>query len=177
MRSNEANLPVSVNKLKHDIMNSINHVLSHHSKYSADFCKVAQGAASHVVSVASNNSGDENDDEDGDVLEESLLHWTEGTKDDELDEARGPSQDANPEIDEEVSGQVKRLLTQLADKADNLICNFMTNMAEEWMTIQMKLDSGKVINRCSRRSWHARCFGGGLRMNYGIEWSPKGWQL
>jgi hypothetical protein len=39
-----------------------------------------------------------------------------------------------------------------------------------------KFDGGKVYNLCNRGSWHARCYGGALRMNLGPEWSCKVWE-
>ena len=41
------------------------------------------------------------------------------------------------------------------------------------MNIRAKFDGGKYFNRCIRGSWHARCYGGVLRLNMGTEWSPK----
>ena len=40
------------------------------------------------------------------------------------------------------------------------------------MSIRSKFDGGKIFNSCNRGSWHSRCYGSGLRMNYGPEWSP-----
>ena len=44
------------------------------------------------------------------------------------------------------------------------------------MHIRTKFDGGKVYNLCNRGSWHARCYGGALRMNLGPEWSCKVWE-
>ena len=68
------------------------------------------------------------------------------------------------------------LLNRLADKAIALLGNFTTNLAESWMAIRAKFDGGKINNRCQRGSWHARCFGAGLRRNVGIQWSPLVWR-
>ncbi|CAC5412862.1 unnamed protein product [Mytilus coruscus] len=62
------------------------------------------------------------------------------------------------------------------EKADRLLGNNTTNLAESLMHIRCKFDGGKLYNLCNRGSWHGRCFGGGLRMNFGPEWSPKVWQ-
>lgn len=32
-----------------------------------------------------------------------------------------------------------------------------------------------MLNRCNRSSWHARCYGGALRQNFGPAWSPMIW--
>ncbi|XP_060598342.1 uncharacterized protein LOC132752084 [Ruditapes philippinarum] len=61
---------------------------------------------------------------------------------------------------------------RIADKSHRLIGNFTTNLCESWMAIRAKFDGGKVINRCSRGSWNARCYGGALRKNKRVEWSP-----
>ena len=44
------------------------------------------------------------------------------------------------------------------------------------MCIRTKFDGGKVHNLCNRGSWHARCYGGALRMNMGPQWSYKVWE-
>jgi hypothetical protein len=44
------------------------------------------------------------------------------------------------------------------------------------MHIQTKFDGGKVHSLCNRGSWHARCYGGALRMNMGPQWSCKIWE-
>ena len=144
-RSKEKDRKLAVRKLRHDIMNSIDHVLGHHSQCNADFCKVAQGKQKQDMNIMSDDVTEEVLDVD--AFEESILHWTEGTKDSELEESRGASKDAPEEIDSEVRTQVKRILARLADKADRLIANFTTNMAESWMSIRMKLDGGKIFNR------------------------------
>ena len=71
---------------------------------------------------------------------------------------------------------VSDYLNRLAQKSERLIGNFTTNLAEDWMSIRMKFDGGKIINRCNRGSWHARCFGGALRKNLGPAWSPSIYQ-
>ncbi|CAG2201105.1 unnamed protein product [Mytilus edulis] len=44
------------------------------------------------------------------------------------------------------------------------------------MSIRAKFDGGKFYNRVNRGSWHARCYGGGLRKNFGPKWSPTVWE-
>ena len=44
------------------------------------------------------------------------------------------------------------------------------------MRIRTKFDGGKIYNICNRGSWHARCYGGALRMNLGPQWSCKAWE-
>jgi hypothetical protein len=71
---------------------------------------------------------------------------------------------------------VSFLLQRLAAKAERLIGNFTTNLAECWMQIRSKFDGGKLFNRTNRGSWHARCYGGALRLNLGPTWSPIAWE-
>ena len=42
---------------------------------------------------------------------------------------------------------VQVLVSRLVSKADRLIKNFTTNIAENWMQIRCKFDGGKCINR------------------------------
>ena len=70
----------------------------------------------------------------------------------------------------EVVRDVQVFLNRFANKSDRLIT---TNLCESWMSIRAKFDGGKVVNRCGRGSWHARCFGGALRKNLGEEWSVR----
>jgi hypothetical protein len=177
MRSKEKDRGKATNQLKHDIMNSVHHIYGHHDKCSTDFCKVAQGKLQQCKDAEKDLNESSHDNVDRDAFEESYLHWTEGTKEADMEESRGPNKEGTVPIEKELLAEVTRLLCRLADKAHRLINNFTTNLAESWMAIRMKLDGGKVFNRCNRGSWHARCFGGGLRLNYGVDWSPKVWQL
>ncbi len=61
-------------------------------------------------------------------------------------------------------------------KANQLIDNVTTNLAESWMHIRAKFDGGKVINRCQSGSWEHRCMGAGLQQNIGREWGPGVWK-
>ena len=73
-------------------------------------------------------------------------------------------------------GDVQIILNRVASKSDQLIGNSTTNLAESWMSIRSKFDGGKVINRCARGSWYTRCYGGALRKNIGVAWSPLTFQ-
>ena len=44
------------------------------------------------------------------------------------------------------------------------------------MSIRLKFDGGKRVNRCSRGSWHSRCYGAFLRSSRGAKWSPGVWK-
>ena len=61
-------------------------------------------------------------------------------------------------------------------KAGQLVENFTTNFAENWMSIHCKFDGGKVVNRSQSGSWEFHCMGAGLRMNIGSTWGPQVWK-
>ena len=71
---------------------------------------------------------------------------------------------------------VNVLLRCLADKAPLLIENATSNLAESWMSVRGEFDGGKVINRCARGAWYARCYRSALRVNVGPNWSPLVWE-
>ncbi len=71
---------------------------------------------------------------------------------------------------------IQVLLSRLIGKAEQLIGNVTTHLAESWMHIRTKFDWGKVINRCQSGAWERRCMGAGLRQNIGREWGPHTWK-
>ena len=78
----------------------------------------------------------------------------------------------NPQLHHDIQVQ----LTRLIGKANQLIGNDTTNLAECWMHIRTKFDGGKVINRSQSGSWEHRCMGAGLRQNMGRDWGPQAWR-
>ena len=78
----------------------------------------------------------------------------------------------NPQLLYDIQVQLNRLI----EKADQLIENVTTNLAECWMHIRTKFDGGKVINRCQSGSWEHRCMGAGLQQNSGRVWGPQIWR-
>ena len=68
------------------------------------------------------------------------------------------------------------ILERMAKKANRLLENFTTNLAECWMSVRCKFDGGKNIFRCRRGSWNARVYGAGLRQLIGHNWSPITWR-
>ena len=62
------------------------------------------------------------------------------------------------------------VLSRLVAKAEQLVDNVTTNLAEAWMHIRSKFDGGKVINRSQSGSWEHRCMGAGLQQNEGTIW-------
>ncbi len=61
---------------------------------------------------------------------------------------------------------VQVALSRLVRKADQLLGNCTTNLAECWMHIQTKFNGGKVINRSQSGSWEGRCMGAGQEALY-----------
>ena len=76
----------------------------------------------------------------------------------------------------ELIKDVQVILNRVADKRERLIGNFTTKLAESWMAIRCEFDGGKVMNRCGKGSWNTRCYGGALRKNLGVAWSPLTFQ-
>ena len=76
------------------------------------------------------------------------------------------------DIEKFIIQDVSLLLSRIVEKADCLIGNETTNIAESWMHIRCKFDVGKMHNLCNRGSWHAWCYGRALRMNCGPNWWP-----
>ena len=60
---------------------------------------------------------------------------------------------------------IKRLVSRLASKASQLIGNFKTNLAENWMNIRAKFDGGKIFNHSQAGSWEFGCMGAGIQLN------------
>ena len=70
-------------------------------------------------------------------------------------------------IDVKLHHDIQTILARLVSKADQLIDNVTTNVAESWMHIRTKYDGGKVINRSQSGSWEHRCMGAGLQASSG----------
>ena len=68
------------------------------------------------------------------------------------------------------------ILSRLVAKAEQLVENVTTNLAESWMNVRAKFDGGKVVNRSQSGSWEHRCMGAGLQHSMGKEWGPTIWK-
>ncbi|CAC5417661.1 unnamed protein product [Mytilus coruscus] len=104
------------------------------------------------------------------------MNWTEGSSISCQEEARGVTSIDYSNVEQHIIRDVTLILNKIAEKSDRLLGNSTTNLAESWMHIRTKFDGGKVYNICNRGSWHARCYGGALRMNLGPQWSCKVWE-
>ncbi|KAH8034336.1 hypothetical protein HPB51_023340 [Rhipicephalus microplus] len=58
----------------------------------------------------------------------------------------------------------------IAEKADRLVTDDTSNLAEAVMALVAKLSGGKQINRCQKGSHEHRCYGGGLSFQLGPQW-------
>ena len=79
-------------------------------------------------------------------------------------------------INPKLQHDIQVILSRLVAKAEQLIDNVTTNLAESWMHVRCKFDGGKVINRSQSGSWEHRCMGAGLQHNLGKEWGPTLWK-
>lgn len=173
----ELTTSAAVAHLKHDILNSVHHVFGNHSNCS-DFCKVSTSTstADNLQIQIEQNEGIADDGANFEnIFEEQITFWEEGASAEELENSRYCSFDFH-DVEKFIIQDVSILLMKIAEKAERLIGNTTTNIAESWMHIRCKFDGGKIHNLCNRGSWHARCYGGALRMNYGPQWSPNVWK-
>ncbi|KAH7957047.1 hypothetical protein HPB52_014633 [Rhipicephalus sanguineus] len=92
-----------------------------------------------------------------------VLYFCNGSKGDNL-------YDGLPKIQ-----QVKLMSAAniIADKADRLITDDISNLAEAIMSLVAKFAGGKQINRCQKGSYEHRCQGAGLHFQLGPEWHAK----
>ncbi len=112
-----------------------------------------------------------------DLLDDQERLWEETIADDpetELDARRGGLTRVN--VDQKLLLDVQVLLSRLVGKAEQLLGNATTNLAESWMNIRAKFDGGKFYNRSQSGSWDHRCMGAGLRQNLGRDWGPQAWR-
>ena len=103
--------------------------------------------------------------------------WTETTADDfevENEARRGGITPTN--IEPKLYHDIQTVLSRLVVKANQLVSNETTNLAEAWMHIRSKFDGGKVINRSQSGSWEHRCMGAGLQQNMGKKWGLESWK-
>ena len=103
--------------------------------------------------------------------------WNETTAEDveTVKDARQGGQ-TPVKINPKLFHDLQTALARLVSKADQLIDNVTTNLAESWMHIRCKFDGAKVINRSQSGSWEHRCMGAGLQQNLGKQWGPEIWK-
>lgn len=161
--------------LQHDIKNAVRHVLGHHSECSTDFCKAKQKDTESTTSPPEPPADDTEEDYPDPLLQQQQF-WTEGTSQEEMEASRLDRPGGPAPIHLEIIQAVHDILRPVVQKADRLIGNYTSNLAENWMSIRAKFDGGKVVNRCQRSAWNTRCYAAALRKNMGPSWSPITWQ-
>ncbi|CAG2236224.1 unnamed protein product [Mytilus edulis] len=170
----------AIRKLKHDVKNSVHHVFGNHSQCS-DFCRAKnqplqtsnEDNTPLQISTKTSDSGIADEEQ---LIDQQIDYWSEGASISAQEQARFGTTIAYSNVEQHIIKDVTNLLCRIAEKSDRLINNSTTNLAESWMHIRTKFDGGKVHNLCNRGSWHARCYGGALRMNLGPQWSCKVWE-
>ena len=160
----------AVSLLRKDIKNCVYHIFGYH-KDCSDFCRAK---TTDVIEEPSDKAEQEQGDDN--IFEEQASYWKEGSSVEAQEKSRLGTSIEFSDVEQFIISDVSVLLSRIAEKADRLIGNTTTNLAENWMHIRCKFDGGKIYNLCYRGSWHGRCYAGGLRMNYGPEWSPVVWE-
>ena len=85
----------------------------------------------------------DNDDEN-DLFQMMASYWADGM--DQNDQEAVIKCNSVIIIEKEIIQDVSVILNIVADKADKLINNVNTNLAENWMSIRSKFGGGKQIN-------------------------------
>ena len=188
MRSKQAaecpeNRQAYILQLEKDIKNSIWHIFGHHQNCSSDFCKhvTPEGDAptpaeeAQEAPTTSSESLPEQTLNDDDIMSEQWRYWVEGSSEQDMEDVRSEGK-TKEKVEEAIIHDVMPILGCVAQKADQLICNVTSNLAESWMAIRAKFDGGKFFDRCKSTSWATRTLGAGLRKNLGAQWSPFVWE-
>ena len=110
-----------------------------------------------------------------DTLVNQAAYWSDGASVAEMEVSRISSSEPIP-VEKEMIQDIKGIPNRLANKSSSLIGNVTSNLAENWMSIRLKFDGRKRVNRCSRGSWHSRCYVAFLRSSRGAKWSPGVWK-
>ena len=102
------------------------------------------------------------------ALEEQVRLWEETLEED--------SEVVEVPLNQALMHDIQLLVDRLVAKADRLVGNFTTNMAENWMLIRCKFDGGKFVNRSQSGSFEQRCYGVALQKNLGKTWVRASWE-
>ena len=84
------------------------------------------------------------------ILGDQALFWTEGMGEEDLLKSRGQCLSEKMEIDSKMYVNIYQIVLRYANKADKLLDNETTNLAEMWMNIRSKFDGGKQINKSTK---------------------------
>ena len=112
-----------------------------------------------------------------DIMVDQERLWHETIRDDSVTETEARTGgNTMKEVNPQMMHEIQVVISRLVSKAHQLINNFTTNLAENWMHVRCKFDGGKVVNRSQSGSWEHRCYGAGLEQNLGKCWSPQTWE-
>ena len=92
-----------------------------------------------------------------DLTEVIASHWQEGATEAQQEAVRCISDATALGINTSMMIDIAVGLNRVAAKADRLLANTTSNLAESWMAKRTKFDGGKRVNRCQKQSWHTRC--------------------
>ena len=181
MRSKEDDRSAAAKKLRQDILNCPNHVYNDHRNCDPVYCQpkrqmlekqVNDARASHTEGNQLGLKADEHIDPIYNVVNDQATAWQEVDKDHPVPEA----DDSDCDIDFEFIYEIKKRLNQYANKAESLVYNYTTNIAECWMSIRVRMEGGKQVFRGGKGSFNHRAAGASCRLNMGPTWSLKLWE-
>ncbi|XP_039290407.1 uncharacterized protein LOC111056373 [Nilaparvata lugens] len=81
-----------------------------------------------------------------------------------------------PEIDVVVMSKIRTLIGNVESKAESLVFNETTNIAERYMGCVAKFTGGKRVNFSTGGSFKRRCVGAGLAHTAGSGWHLSPWK-
>jgi putative phage-type endonuclease len=79
-------------------------------------------------------------------------------------------------LHKDVISACQDIFHRLSLKSDRLHANFTTNLAENYNSIRVKMDSGKIKNYIQRGAFEFRAICAALRYNEGVTWVLKFWE-
>lgn len=85
-------------------------------------------------------------------------------------------QDDTKKVDPLFFGKIRTLVGNVESKADSLVYNQTTNVAERYMGYVAKFTGGKRINFSTGGSFQRRCVGAGLAHSTGPSWHLSPWK-
>lgn len=79
-------------------------------------------------------------------------------------------------MDPELLTEIRKLVDKLERKAETLVLNETTNVAERYMGLVSKFVGGKRVNYTARGSYKRRCYAAGLSHTVGPSWHFSPWK-
>ena len=162
----------AVQALKMDITNLPEHMLGNHVRC-GDYCKSKKDIMGEEEKRV---EGKEVDTEFEDILQENEEIWKDLENLELQAEALSIPSMLPTAIDDQIKKHLRQILEPIKNKANVLIENSTSNLAEHYMSIRTKMDGGKRVNRTGGSSWTTRCAGAALQQNLGTFWSTRTWE-